>query len=97
MYIPVLDWYGMEFLGKVPYTGRTQAGMVKKSIPDQHWYVCTSLHLSCNIYIYGYVQNVQMDFQYRSLAKQMMIFEKNWVIEWAQTVNQQATFYLKQV
>jgi hypothetical protein len=43
------------------------------------------------------VQNVQMDFQYHSLAKQMMIFEKNWVIEWAQTVNQQATFYLKQV
>lgn len=52
MYIPVLDWYGMEFFGKVPYTGRTQAGMVKKSIPDQHWYVCTSLHLSSNIYIW---------------------------------------------
>lgn len=40
---------------------------------------------------------VQMDFQYRGLAKQMMQFEKAWVTEWAQTVNSQATYHLKQV
>lgn len=38
-----------------------------------------------------------MDFQYCGLAKQMMNFEKALVVEWAQTVNNQATYYLKQV
>jgi hypothetical protein len=48
MYIPVLVWYGMEFFGKVPYTGRTQAGMVKKSIPD---YVPLSIYHLIYIWI----------------------------------------------
>ncbi|OAE19678.1 hypothetical protein AXG93_1847s1410 [Marchantia polymorpha subsp. ruderalis] len=39
---------------------------------------------------------VEMDIQYRGLAKQMLIFEKQWVMQWLQTVNQQTTFYLKQ-
>ncbi len=85
-----------SFLEKYPILGGPRQVWSKSRYQtNTGMYVPLSIyHL---IYIYGNVQNVQMDFQYRSLAKQMMIFEKNWVIEWAQTVNQQATFYLKQV
>ncbi|XP_073386148.1 dynein-1-alpha heavy chain, flagellar inner arm I1 complex isoform X3 [Physcomitrium patens] len=38
----------------------------------------------------------ELDIQYRGLAKQMMNFEKTWVTEWAQSVNSQILFYLKQ-
>ncbi|KAL2608323.1 hypothetical protein R1flu_026896 [Riccia fluitans] len=38
----------------------------------------------------------EVEIQYRALAKQMLIFEKQWVMQWLQTVNQQTNFYLKQ-
>lgn len=62
-----------------------------------------SKNLACafrinNVYFYSKnLEGLQMEFQYKALAKQMMNFEKVLVSEWAQTVNNQAVYWLKQV